>query len=213
VRLEIGLSDVLMSTMRWFVGTAIGCTCGACVGLLLVGAPVVRHGGIVVAGFLRSLPILALASLVRRYLGISEFEKVGLIAWATFFPVLISAGNADYAKLDEVRLRFALSRPSTFEWLRHYTAPIAALGLLKGVETSLGIGWLTVVAAELIGQEYQGLFAGGLGFKTATAFDSGAFWLGMGGLGAFGLMGFLTAVLWSAVLRRAMDRLGMSEES
>jgi sulfonate transport system permease protein len=100
---------------------------------------------------LRSIPSLAWVPLFILWLGIFETSKVTLIAVGVFFPVYLNLAEAIMGvdrKLVEVARTFRYSGPRL---VRHVLLPATLPAYLVGIRTGLGMGWMFVVAAELMG--------------------------------------------------------------
>jgi sulfonate transport system permease protein len=85
------------------------------------------------------------------WLGILETPKVVLIAVGVFFPVYVGVSGAIASvdrKLVEVGRIFRLSRLAL---ARRILLPAVLPGTLVALRTGLGLGFLFVVAAELMG--------------------------------------------------------------
>lgn len=99
---------------------------------------------------LRNIPSLAWVPLFILWFGVGEASKVTLIALGTFFPVylnLVDAIQGIDRKLIEVGRVHGLSR---WEMTRRIIFPATLPGLLVGIRGGIGLGWMFVVAAELI---------------------------------------------------------------
>lgn len=102
---------------------------------------------------LKQVPIFAWAPLMILVFGIEESSKVAFIAVACFYPVLLATrqGVAGVQKRYlEVAEVFGLSRAQAF---RRVALPSALPPIITGVRQSLGLAWLAVVGAELLGAE------------------------------------------------------------
>jgi sulfonate transport system permease protein len=100
---------------------------------------------------LRAVPSLAWVPLFILWFGILEAPKVLLIAVGVFFPVYVGVSGAIASvdrKLVEVGRIFRLSRPAL---ARRILLPAVLPATLVGLRTGLGLGFLFVVAAELMG--------------------------------------------------------------
>jgi taurine transport system permease protein len=113
--------------------------------------------------FYRPIPPLAYLPLVVIWFGIDELSKVLLIWLAIFAPVVIATVSG-VARTDESRLRAAQSFGATrWQLVRHIVLPSALPDILTGVRVGLGVGWSTLVAAELVAAQR------GLGFMIQSA--------------------------------------------
>jgi sulfonate transport system permease protein len=100
---------------------------------------------------LRAIPSLAWVPLFILWLGIFETSKVALIAIGVFFPVYLGVMGAILAvdrKIVEVGRAFRLSGPAM---IRRILLPAVLPAYVVALRVGLGLGWMFVVAAELIG--------------------------------------------------------------
>lgn len=96
------------------------------------------------------LPPLAYLPLMIIWLGIGETSKIALLALAMFAPIVLSA-QAGVRSVSQERVNAALLLGATqFQLLREIVLPSALPEILTGIRISLGVGWGTLVAAELI---------------------------------------------------------------
>jgi taurine transport system permease protein len=113
--------------------------------------------------FYRPVPPLAYLPLIVIWCGIGEFSKVLLIYLAIFAPVAIATATG-VRTVDPTRLRAAQSLGATrWQLIRHVILPSALPDILTGIRIGLGVGWSTLVAAELIAA------TSGLGFMVQSA--------------------------------------------
>lgn len=113
--------------------------------------------------FYRPVPPLAYLPLIVIWCGIGEGSKVLLIALAIFAPLVIATATG-VARTPESRVRVARSFGATRgQVLRHIVWPSALPDLLTGLRVGLGVGWSTLVAAELVAATR------GLGFMVQSA--------------------------------------------
>jgi sulfonate transport system permease protein len=100
---------------------------------------------------LRAIPSLAWVPLFILWLGIFETSKVALIAVGVFFPVYLGVMGAILAvdrKIVEVGRTFRLSGPAM---IRRILLPAVLPAYVVALRVGLGLGWMFVVAAELMG--------------------------------------------------------------
>ena len=100
---------------------------------------------------LRSIPSIAWVPLFILWFGIFEASKVALIAVGAFFPVylaLMSGIQGVDRKLVEVGRVYQFS---PVELIRRILVPAALPAWLTGVRGGLGLAWMFVIAAELMG--------------------------------------------------------------
>jgi sulfonate transport system permease protein len=100
---------------------------------------------------LRAIPSLAWVPLFILWLGIFETSKIVLIAAGVFFPVYLGVMGAILSvdrKIVEVGRTFRLSGPAM---IRRILLPAVLPAYVVALRVGLGLGWMFVVAAELIG--------------------------------------------------------------
>jgi sulfonate transport system permease protein len=100
---------------------------------------------------LRAIPSLAWVPLFILWLGIFETSKIALIAVGVFFPVYLGVMGAILSvdrKIVEVGRTFRLSGPAM---IRRILLPAVLPAYIVSLRVGLGLGWMFVVAAELIG--------------------------------------------------------------
>ena len=113
--------------------------------------------------FYRPIPPLAYLPLIVIWCGIGELSKVLLIYLAIFAPITIATATG-VRTVDPAKLRAAQSLGATrAQLIRHVILPSALPDILTGVRIGLGVGWSTLVAAELIAA------TSGLGFMVQSA--------------------------------------------
>ncbi|HEX2011517.1 MAG TPA: taurine ABC transporter permease TauC [Roseateles sp.] len=113
--------------------------------------------------FYRPIPPLAYLPLIVIWCGIGELSKVLLIFLAIFAPIAIAAATG-VRNVDPARLRAAQSLGANqAQLIRHVILPSALPDILTGVRIGLGVGWSTLVAAELVAATR------GLGFMVQSA--------------------------------------------
>nr|USU31195.1 ABC transporter permease [Methylobacterium sp. OTU13CASTA1] len=129
------------------LGSGLGIALGAVTGTL----PLARHLLDPAFQALRAVPSLAWVPLFILWLGILETPKVVLIGVGVFFPVYVGVSGAIASvdrKLVEVGRIFRLSKPAL---ARRILLPAVLPATIVALRTGLGLGFLFVVAAELMG--------------------------------------------------------------
>ncbi|MBL8580250.1 MAG: ABC transporter permease [Mesorhizobium sp.] len=100
---------------------------------------------------LRAIPSLAWVPLFILWLGIFEESKVALIAVGVFFPVYLGVTASVLGvdrKIVEVGRIFRLKG---FALVRRILVPAILPNVVLALRTGLGLGWMFVVAAEIMG--------------------------------------------------------------
>ncbi|RMI34891.1 ABC transporter permease [Nocardia stercoris] len=127
------------------IGIAIGLLLGAAAGLFRAAEDLVN--GPLQA--LRMLPTLALVPVFIIWFGIGDTFKIALIVVAPIFPIYLNvlAGIRGVdRRLVEAAESLGLSR---FQLTTRVVLPGALPQILVGLRQALGIGWLTLVVAEM----------------------------------------------------------------
>lgn len=141
---------------------------------------------------LRSIPSLAWVPLFMLWLGIGEASKVALIALGVFFPVYLNT-SLGLAALDARWLEVArLFGYRGWRLVRAILLPGMLPTYLAGLRSGLGLGWMFVVAAELMGASR------GLGYLLVDGQTTSRPELVMAAIALFAVLGKLTdrAVEW-----------------
>jgi taurine transport system permease protein len=138
------------SLLRIFTAAAIAIVLGTPIGLLMGLNKWAKGVFDTPIEFYWPLPPLAYLPLMIIWLGIGETSKIALLALAMFAPIVLSA-QAGVRSVSQERVNAALSLGATqLQLLREIVLPSALPEILTGIRISLGVGWGTLVAAELI---------------------------------------------------------------
>jgi taurine transport system permease protein len=141
---------VSASLARIFIAGAIAVGLGVPIGLLMGMSRIAKGVFDTPIEFYWPLPPLAYLPLMIIWLGIGEASKLTLLALAMFAPVALSA-QAGVRSVTQERVNAALSLGATrLDLLREVILPSALPEILTGTRIALGVGWSTLVAAELI---------------------------------------------------------------
>ncbi|MGB6536357.1 MAG: ABC transporter permease [Xanthobacteraceae bacterium] len=149
-------SNTLVTVARVAAGFGIGVVAATILGAAAGYSPLVRRLLDPSLQALRAIPSIAWVPLFVLWLGIFEASKVTLIAVGVFFPVylgLMAAIQSVDRKLVEVGRAFRLS---DFQMVRRILLPAVLPAYVISLRSGLGLGWMFVVAAELMGAS-QGL--------------------------------------------------------
>ncbi|MGE0736398.1 MAG: ABC transporter permease [Alphaproteobacteria bacterium] len=147
---------------------------------------------------LRNIPSIAWVPLFILWFGIFEVSKVLLIAVGVFFPVYLGLAlgihNVD-RKLVEVG---RIYRFSSAEMIRRILLPAALPAFITGVRGGLGLGWMFVAAAEMMGASE------GLGFLLIDGQQTSRPATIMGAILMFALIGKTTDLILAKAAARAL---------
>ena len=143
--------NTLVTLGRVAAGFGIGAGVATIVGAATGYSPLLRRLLDPSLQALRAIPSIAWVPLFILWLGIFEASKVTLIAIGVFFPVylgLMGAIQSVDRKLVEVGRAFGLS---DVEMVRRILLPAVLPAYVISLRSGLGLGWMFVVAAELMG--------------------------------------------------------------
>jgi sulfonate transport system permease protein len=144
-------THTLATLTRVLIGFAIGGACGTILGMLNGASSLMRRLFDPSIQALRSIPSLAWVPIFILWMGIFETSKIALIAVGVFFPVylgMLTAIQSVDRKLIEVGRVFGLS---SFGIALRITWPAVMPIWIASLRSGLGLGFMFLVAAELMG--------------------------------------------------------------
>lgn len=147
---------------------------------------------------LRNIPSLAWVPLFILWLGIYETSKIALIAVGVFFPVylnLMTGVQQVDRKLVEVG---KVHRFNQLQLIWRVFLPATLPAYMVGLRSGLGLGWMFVVAAEIMGASR------GLGFLLVDGQTTGRPDLILASILLFAVLGKLTDALLAAISKRVL---------
>lgn len=148
---------------------------------------------------LRNIPSLAWVPLFILWMGIYETSKVMLIAVGVFFPVYLSLMSGIQGvdrKLVEVGRVYRLN---VFQMLLRVFLPATLPDYIVGLRSGLGLGWMFVVAAEIMGASQ------GLGFLLIDGEATGRPDIIIASILLFAILGKLTDAALAAIGKRLLN--------
>ncbi|MEW5559165.1 taurine ABC transporter permease TauC [Enterobacter asburiae] len=184
------------SLTRILIALAAATLIGIPVGIAMGLSPTVRGIFDPLIELYRPIPPLAYLPLMVIWFGIGETSKILLIYLAIFAPVAMSA-LAGVKSVQQVRLRAAQSLgASRAQILWFVILPGALPEILTGLRIGLGVGWSTLVAAELIAATR------GLGFMVQSAGEFLATDVVLAGIAVIAIIAFVLELGLRALQRR-----------
>ena len=156
----------LASISRVFGAFALALVTAVPIGILMGVNRFVRGLFDPIIEFYRPLPPLAYLPLVIIWLGIGEFPKVFLIYLAIFAPMAIAA-RAGVRSVSTEQIHAAYAMGATRGQVISQVIMKAALPeIFTGMRIGIGVGWTTLVAAEMVAANR------GLGFMVLNAAEN-----------------------------------------
>jgi taurine transport system permease protein len=100
--------------------------------------------------FYRPLPPLAYLPLMIIWFGIGEKAKIMLLFLSIFAPVALAA-RSGVRSIAQEQIQAALSMGASYrQVIQHVIIPGAMPEILVGLRIGMGVGWTTLVAAEMV---------------------------------------------------------------
>lgn len=184
--------SIVRACLGFLLGSSLGLGFGILAGLIRKTEQVLDP----TIQMIRMIPHLALAPLFIIWFGIGETSKILLIAKGCFFPLYINTfigiRNSDN-KLFQVARVLGFSR---WKRLIRLVLPAALPNILLGVRISIGLAWLGLVVAELMGS------TSGIGYLMSDARQFSKTPIVYVGISIFGLLGITTDILIRWLERR-----------
>ncbi|OKY77886.1 MAG: ABC-type nitrate/sulfonate/bicarbonate transport system permease component [Candidatus Methanohalarchaeum thermophilum] len=176
----------LLSLIRVFSGFAIASLAGVGLGLLIGWFDAFKHYSNVIVELIRPIPPIAWIPLALAWFGVGIVYNSFVIFLGAFFPILLNTISG-VRGIEGTRINAAKTLGAdNRDILRDIVIPGAMPSIFTGLRTGWGIGWMTVVAAEMIGAN------SGLGFLIfqayKVAFDLKTVLVGMAVIGGIGLV-------------------------
>jgi NitT/TauT family transport system permease protein len=179
------LDDMATSLRRLLVGLLIAGVLGIVIGLAVGVSRSLESGSRPVFQFLRMISPLAWAPVAIGLFGIGDQPVVFLVAAAAVWPVVLNTAQG-VRGIDSGFLLVARSLGANrIELLTSIVLPAVRPHLLTGLRLALGIGWVVLVPAEMLG------VTSGLGYEILNSRDQLAYDQVMGLILVIGLLGFL----------------------
>ena len=183
---------------RVAMGFLLGASAGTLFGGLTGYLPVARKLLDPSLQALRSVPSIAWVPLFLLWLGIQETSKIALISLGAFFPVYLNLSVA-MRHVDPKLLEVGkLYRLSSFQMVRRLVLPAALPEYIVGLRSGLGLAWMFVVAAELLGA------SSGIGYLMVDGEMTGRAAVILASVILFAVFGKVTDWMMTAIGRRLL---------
>jgi sulfonate transport system permease protein len=147
---------------------------------------------------LKAVPSLAWVPLFILWFGIFEASKIALIAVGVFFPIYLNL-SVGIRQVDRKLVEVGrICRLSRLQLIRRILIPATLPSYFVGLRAGLALGWMFVIAAELMGASQ------GLGFLMLDGQMTGRPAIIVGALILFAIAGKLSDILLVAAGRRVL---------
>ncbi|HRO59741.1 MAG TPA: ABC transporter permease [Burkholderiaceae bacterium] len=184
------------SLQRIGVSLALALAIGAPLGVLVGMSRRFNQATGTLFQFLRMVSPLSWMPLAVMFLGIGDAPVIFLLSFAMVWPIMLNTA-AGVAALDPLWLRLAESLSATRrETIVQVVLPGIVAHLLTGFRLAIGIGWIILVPAEMLG------VSSGLGYFILDARDRLGYSDLMAAIVVIGALGFALDALARAAHRR-----------
>jgi taurine transport system permease protein len=152
-----------ISLLRVFGAFALACLTAIPVGVMMGVSRFARGAFDPPIEFYRPLPPLAYLPLIIIWFGIGEFSKVLLIYLAIFAPLAIAArAGVRSVSIEQIHAAYSMGASRT-QVVLYVILKSAMPEIFTGMRIGIGVGWTTLVAAEMVAS------TSGLGFMVLNA--------------------------------------------
>jgi len=188
-------ADAVTSLVRLAIGLAIAAAVGIPVGLLVGGVPLFERSTGALLQLLRMTSPLSWAPVAVIVFGVGSAPVAALVAVAAVWPFILgTAAGVRAVHADWLLVARSLGA-SRRELVRTIVMPAVRPHLLTAVRLALGVAWIVLVPAEMLGVQ------SGLGYEILNARDQLAYDQLMATIVAIGILGFVLDGLAQSALR------------
>jgi len=188
------------SLERFLLGFAIALALAVPIGVLMGWSTIFDNFLDPLVEVVRPVPPLAWLPLAVLWFGIGTLSGSFIIFLGCFFPIVLNTvsgvKSVDANMVEAARTLGARDRTI----LARVMVPGALPSIITGLRIGVGIGWMTLVAAEMI-SVHSGY---GLGYMIMLARDVARYNLVVAGMVVIGLVGFLMDRIIKAVEKRVL---------
>ncbi len=179
------VKQVLASLVRVFLGFALGAVCALALGTLIGLFGSIEKAVEPILELFRAIPPYAMIPFALLTFGIGAGGKLFILAYATFFPVLVSTvSGVSNVPVRLIEASHTLGASRSFTVLR-VLIPAAIPQILLGLRLGFGAAWLSLIAAEMVAS------SDGLGFLIADARETIDTPVVVAGMVVIGVLGYL----------------------
>ena len=179
-------SHILITLSRVFYGFIFGAIAATILGVLTGVSPLMRVFFDPTIQALKAVPSLAWVPLFILWFGIFEDSKIALISVGVFFPIYLNL-MMGIRQIDKKMVEVAhVYNLNSFQTIRWILLPGIIPEWVTGLRSGLALGWMFVIAAELMGASE------GLGYLMIDGQMTGRPALIIGALILFAMIGKLT---------------------
>jgi NitT/TauT family transport system permease protein len=189
-----GWSDIRASLGRLLLGLFIAFVIGVPLGILFGTFRGIEDAATPIVNFFRMISPLAWAPLVIVAFGVGTKPVVFLIAVTAVWPLVLGTAAGVRAVQPGWRAVTTSLGASATESLRFVTVPAVRGHVLTALRLALGVGWIVLVPAEMLGVD------SGLGYAVLNARDQLNYAALGGAVLLIGVIGFILDTTFRRVL-------------
>ena len=179
-------SHILITLSRVFYGFVFGAVVATILGVITGVSPTLRSFFDPTIQALKAVPSLAWVPLFILWFGIFEDSKIALISVGVFFPIYLNL-MMGIRQIDKKMIEVAhINNLNHFQTVRWVLLPGIIPEWVTGLRSGLALGWMFVIAAELMGASE------GLGYLMIDGQMTGRPALIIGALILFAIIGKIT---------------------
>ncbi|HKU35941.1 MAG TPA: ABC transporter permease, partial [Paenarthrobacter sp.] len=178
-------SDVLLSLGNLFFGFVIAAAGGVALGFATALVPQVRWMVDPLIHFLRGIPPVALVPIFISLIGFGTQMRVTSIALAALFPTMIATVDGIRGVGNDLKDVARVYRLTRKERLLNVLLPAAAPQIFSGLQVSLQVAFIVMIASEMLGSS-QGI--GAMTLLAQQSFMTADMWAGILLLGVIGFV-------------------------
>ncbi len=158
------LSATAQSLGRVLLGFAVASALGIALGLLMGSSPMLRENLDPIIESFRPIAPMAILPIAILWLGTGTPTALAIVAYASFFPVLINTVHGVSRVDRKLVLAARTMGMSRLTILTRVVLPGALPAILLGARLAMGVAWTAIIAAELaVGSKSGGGSSGGIG--------------------------------------------------
>ena len=158
------LSATVQSLGRVLLGFAVASVLGIALGLLMGSSPMLRENLDPIIESFRPIAPMAILPIAILWLGTGTPTALAIVAYASFFPVLINTVHGVSRVDRKLVLAARTMGMSRLTILTRVVLPGALPAILLGARLAMGVAWTAIIAAELaVGSKSGGGSSGGIG--------------------------------------------------
>jgi ABC-type nitrate/sulfonate/bicarbonate transport system permease component len=206
----LGLQNCVPSLLRITLGVGAAFILGVVLGFARYSLPEGLRRNVLVNFLIeapRYPPPIAWIPFVILWVGIGELSAVLIVVIGAFFPVFTSTYSGMWSMPRAILWASQSFELSRWQFFRSVLFPAALPQILSGLRIGLGMGWMSVIAAEMIGAD------SGLGYTIQLYRVNMQYGAMAYNMALIALVGYLLTLFMNLLERRALRWMDVKGES